>query len=50
MRDVDFRVPVYLSKYGRYFAVKQIQWTVCDEYAEVELLLLGAVNQQIQNT
>lgn len=50
MRDIDFRIPVYLSKYGRYFAVKQIQWTVGDEYAEVELLLLGAINQQIVNT
>lgn len=49
MRDVDFRRPVYLSKYGRYFAIKQIQWTVGDEYAEVELLLLGAANQQIIN-
>lgn len=49
MRDVDFTHPVYLSKYGRYFAIKQIQWTVGDEYAEVELLLLGAANQQIIN-
>jgi hypothetical protein len=49
MRDVDFTHPVYLSKYGRYFAIKQIQWTVGDDYAEVELLLLGAANQQIIN-
>lgn len=49
MRDVDFTVPVYLRKYGRFFAIKQIQWTAGDEYAEVELLLLGAANQQIIN-
>jgi hypothetical protein len=41
MRDIDFRIPVYLGKYGRFFAVKQIQWTVGDDYAEVELLQLG---------
>lgn len=38
MRYVDFSIPVYLRKYGRYYAVKQIQWTVGDDYAEVELL------------
>ena len=41
MRDVDFRLPVYLRKYGRFYAIKQIQWTVGDEYAEVELLQLA---------
>ena len=41
MRDINFRTPIYLGKYGRFFAVKQIQWTVGDDYAEVELLQLG---------
>lgn len=44
IRDFDFRTPVYLGKYGRFYAVKQIQWTVGDDYAEVELLQLGTVN------
>lgn len=41
MRDIDFTRPVYLRKYGRFYAIKQIQWTVGDEYAEVELLQLA---------
>lgn len=40
MRDVDFKTPVYLRKYGRYYAIRQIQWTVGDDYAEVELIQL----------
>lgn len=40
MRNVDYRRPVYLRKYGRFFAIKQIQWTTGDNYAEVELLQL----------
>jgi hypothetical protein len=31
---------VYLRKYGRFYAIKQIQWTTGDNYAEVELLQL----------
>lgn len=38
VRDIDFRIPVYLGKYGRFYAIKQIQWTVGDDYAEVQLL------------
>lgn len=40
MRDIDFTRPVYLRKYGRFYAIKQIQWTVGDDYAECELLQL----------
>lgn len=40
MRDIDFQIPVYLRKYGRFYAIKQIQWTVGDDYAEVELVQL----------
>ena len=40
MRDIEFRNPVYLRKYGCFFAIKQIQWTAGDDYAEVELLQL----------
>lgn len=40
MRGIDFTRPVYLRKYGRFYAIKQIQWTVGDDYAECELLQL----------
>lgn len=39
-KSLDMRVPVYLAKYGRYFAIKDIKWTVGNDYAECELLML----------
>lgn len=40
LNSIDMRVPVYLAKYGRYFAIKDIKWTVGNDYAECELLML----------
>ena len=40
LKALDMRIPVYLSKYGRYFAIKDIKWTVGNDYAECELLML----------
>lgn len=40
LKSINMNIPVYLSKYGCYFAIKDIKWTVGNEYAECELLML----------
>lgn len=41
LKNLDFIKPVYLSKYGRYFAVKSIQWSSDSDTSKVELLTLN---------
>ncbi len=40
LKEMDFTRPVYLAKYGRYFAVKTILWNTNSLYSEVELIQL----------
>lgn len=40
LKTMDFTRPVYLRKYGRFFAVKSIRWNAGDRYSEVELIKL----------
>ena len=40
LRDLDYSVPVFLSKYGRHFAVIDIKWTVTQDTCEAKLLML----------
>lgn len=40
LRGADFSIPVYLSKYGRYYAVMSVQYRSDKDYCEVELLQL----------
>jgi hypothetical protein len=38
LKDIDYSKPVYLSKYGRYFAIISIQWTSDNLTSRVKLL------------
>jgi hypothetical protein len=38
LKDIDYSKPVYLSKYGRYFAIISIQWTSDKLTSRVKLL------------
>lgn len=40
LRTLDYSVPVFLSKYGRHFAVIDIKWTVTQDICEAKLLML----------
>lgn len=40
LKTMDFTRPVYLRKYGQFFAVKSIRWSVDSHYSEVELIKL----------
>lgn len=40
LKTMDFTRPVYLRKYGRFFAVKSIRWDTDSPYSEVELIQL----------
>lgn len=40
LAEIDMTRPVFLAKYGRHFAIKDIKWTVGNAYAECELLML----------
>lgn len=40
LKTMDFTCPVYLRKYGRFFAVKSIHWDTDSPYSEVELIQL----------
>lgn len=40
LRELDYSVPVFLSKYGRHFAVIDIKWTVTQDTCEAKLLML----------
>lgn len=40
LREFDYSVPVFLSKYGRHFAVIDIKWTVTQDTCEAKLLML----------
>ena len=40
LKTMDFTRPVYLRKYGRFFAVKSIRWDTNNPYSEVELIQL----------
>lgn len=40
LHDLDYSVPVFLSKYGRHFAVIDIKWTVTQDTCEAKLLML----------
>jgi len=40
LRTLDYSVPVFLSKYGRHFAVIDIKWTVTQDTCEAKLLML----------
>lgn len=41
LKNLDFIKPVYMKKYGRYFAVKSIQWSSDSDTSKVELLTLN---------
>lgn len=41
LRALDYSVPVFLSKYGRHFAVIDIKWTVTQDTCEAKLLMLA---------
>ncbi|MBR2773106.1 MAG: hypothetical protein IKD78_14060 [Bacteroidales bacterium] len=40
LKTMDFTRPVYLRKYGQFFAVKSIRWNIDSHYSEVELIKL----------
>lgn len=40
LKTMDFTRPVYLRKYGQFFAVKSIRWNIDSLYSEVELIKL----------
>ena len=40
LAEIDMTRPVFIAKYGRHFAIKDIKWTVGNAYAECELLML----------
>ena len=40
LRSLDYSRPVYLSKYGRHFAIIDIKWTVTQDVCEAKLLML----------
>lgn len=40
LKEMDFTRPMYLKKYGRFFAVKSIRWNTNNPYSEVELIQL----------
>lgn len=40
IRAIDYTKPVYLEKYGRYFAVKSVQWSSDSEESKVELIII----------
>lgn len=40
LRELDYSVPVFLSKYGQHFAVIDIKWTVTQDTCEAKLLML----------
>lgn len=40
LRTLDYSVPVFLSKYGRHFAIIDIKWTVTQDTCEAKLLML----------
>jgi hypothetical protein len=38
LQTIDYSKPVYLSKYGRYFAIISIQWQSNQQTSKVKLL------------
>lgn len=42
LRALDYSRPVFLSKYGRHFAIIDIKWTVTQDTCEAKLLMLGS--------
>lgn len=40
LRTLDYSRPVYLSKYGRHFAIIDIKWTVTQDVCEAKFLML----------
>lgn len=40
MRTLDYSKPVFLSKYGKHFAIIDIKWTVTQDTCEVKFLML----------
>jgi hypothetical protein len=40
LRELDYSVPVFLSKYGQHFAIIDIKWTVTQDTCEAKLLML----------
>lgn len=41
LRALDYSRPVFLSKYGRHFAIIDIKWTVTQDTCEAKLLMLA---------
>lgn len=40
LKNLDFTKPVYLDKYGRYFAIISVRWSSTSDTSEVKMLML----------
>ena len=40
LRSLDYTKPVYIAKYGRYFAIESIRWSSNDKVCNVKLIMI----------